>query len=158
MRIFTKIICLCFVITLSACLGGGNDKEVITIENPDGRQFFFSVDVADTPETQQRGLMFIEDMPHDEGMIFVYDQPMIALFWMKNTLIPLDMLFFDENNKLIHIEHSATPSDETPRGPRSTPVCSVVEINGGVALSAGIEKGAKLLTDLTQECLQSGNN
>ena len=101
----------------------------------------------------QRGLMFVEDMPDDEGMIFLYPCEYPLKFWMKNTLIPLDMLFFDATNTLRYIEYSAQPHDETPRGPENILTCTVVEINGGLAKEMGIVR-IKLLSDLPQECLQ----
>lgn len=134
---------------LAAC----QSKEIVTIETPSGDQAVFSVSVADTIEEQMRGLMFVESMPDDEGMVFLYEVPQIIKFWMKNTLIPLDMLFFDETNTLIHIEHSATPHDETPRGPADKNTCSVVELNGGMAKKLNITIGSKLITNIAQECV-----
>lgn len=129
------------------------DKQII-IETPSGKREAFSIDLARTPKEQQQGLMFVESMADDYGMLFIYSAPRNALFWMKNTLIPLDMLFFDENNMLIHIEHSATPHDLRPRGPKVR-VCSILELNGGTAKKLEISTGSKLLSDYTQECLQS---
>jgi uncharacterized membrane protein (UPF0127 family) len=141
---------LVVIIGASAC----NANQSITIHNTDGQKIDFSVEIAKTLEEQAKGLMFVEKMPEDKGMIFIYDAPQVSRFWMKNTLIPLDMLFFDSTNTLVHIEHSATPHDETPRGPL-TPICSVVEIKGGLAKKMDIRVGAKIITNLTQECLQS---
>ena len=151
-----KFIALFFVLTLSACFDAEQtaDKQEITIQTPSGQQAVFSVDIADTPTEQQKGLMFVESMPDKEGMIFLYPQQTQTFFWMKNTLIPLDMLFFDKDNELIHVEHSAVPHDEAPRGPQD-PICSVVEINGGLAKKMNMTFGSKLITNLTQECLQS---
>ena len=98
--------------------------------------------------------MFVESMPANNGMAFVYSQPSLLKFWMKDTLIPLDILFFDHNNTLIHIEKDMKPSDLTPRGP-DLPACMAIEINGGLAEKMKLKPGAKLISDLTQECLQS---
>jgi len=151
---YTKntFIALFVLVGLTACLG--EQTQNVTIETADGTQHSFSVNVADDPKEKEKGLMFVEEMPKDEGMLFVYPEPDRVLFWMKNTLIPLDMLFFDAQNRLIYIEHNAQPHDETPRGP-SNKVCSVLEINGGLAKELGIEIGATLLTNATEECLQS---
>ncbi len=146
-----KYIFIFILVGLAACQ---ENKEQIIIETPSGQQAVFSISIAQTQEQQKKGLMFVEEMPQDEGMIFLYPTPSITKFWMKNTLIPLDMLFFDNNNQLVHIEYSATPHDETPRGPDS-PICSVVEINGGLADKMNIATGSKLISNLTQECLQS---
>ncbi len=151
-----KIVFLIALIGLTACQFGDDDKQTIIIQTPSGEQVAFDVSVAKTDDEQKQGLMFVDDMPLDEGMIFLYKKPRRSLFWMKDTLIPLDMLFFDQNNELIHIEHSATPLDESPRGPNGK-ICSVVELNGGVAMSLELGDGTKLLSDLPQECLQSSS-
>jgi len=152
MCIFTK---LCFVLVLVGLTTACHARETIHIETPSGDRMAFHVSVAKTPEEQQKGLMFVTEMPAEEGMIFLYPYPQRTLFWMKNTLIPLDMLFFDSTNTLIHIEHSAQPHDEMPRGPRADNICAVVEVNGGTAKARHITVGSKLLSNVTQECLQS---
>ena len=103
----------------------------------------FSIEVADTPETWSRGLMFREDMPAGAGMLFVYEQPQRASFWMKNTLIPLDMLFVDRSGTVRHIHHMAVPGDLTPidGGQR---VFAVLEINGGLARRYGVTVESEL--------------
>lgn len=147
----TKFMIFTFVLMgFTACQA----REQIKIEMPSGEQVAFFVDVAYTPETQAKGLMFVEDMPDNHGMIFAYPEPTPTQFWMKNTLIPLDILFFDSNNKLIDVVHSAKPHDLTPVGPLS-PICNVVELNGGTVKAQGIDVGAQLITDINQECLQS---
>ena len=152
MFIYAKIMTVVFLIGLTACQA----KDEITIQTPSGNQAVFSVDVARTDDEQARGLMFVKQMPLDEGMIFTYATPRPSKFWMRNTLIPLDMLFFDAYGDLKHVEHSAIPLDETPRGPAlSTMICTVVELNAGTAKTMNIVEGSKLMTDLTQECLQS---
>lgn len=147
---YAKIIFAFFLVGLTACQA----KEKIEIKKPSGDQTVFFVDVARTEEELSRGLMFVEEMPQNEGMIFLYPRPYPLRFWMKNTLISLDMLFFDETNTLIHIEHSATPHDLSSRGPEK-PSCTVIEINGGEAKEQKIEIGSKLFTNLAHECLQS---
>ena len=125
------------------------NKESITI----GDQEFF-VTYALTDEDQARGLMFVEEMPADEGMVFLYPSEQSLKFWMKNTLIPLDMLFFDADMRLVHIERSATPHDLSPRGP-DIPVCIVVELNGGVAETLNIQLNDVLSLNIPYKCLQS---
>lgn len=71
----------------------------------------FSVDVADTDEKRAKGLMFVEKMPRFTGMLFVYDRPTAARFWMRNTLIPLDMLFVNKVGVVKSIKHDAVPHD-----------------------------------------------
>ena len=150
---YARILMVFVLIGLAAC----QSKETITIKTPSGQQAVFSVSIAQTLEQQQKGLMFVDDMPEGQGMLFAYSQPSITKFWMRDTLIPLDMLFFDVNGVLRHVEHSAIPHDESPRGP-DTPICFVLEINGGLAEKMNITVGSKLITDIPQECLQSPNN
>jgi uncharacterized membrane protein (UPF0127 family) len=87
--------------------------------------------------------MFRESLPQFSGMLFVYETPQPVAFWMRNTLIPLDMLFFDPAGRLTRIESDATPLDETPI-PGGDNVRYVLEINGGLAESLGIDLGAEL--------------
>lgn len=97
----------------------------------------FRVEVADEPAEQQLGLMFREEMPASSGMLFVYPEPRPASFWMENTLIPLDMLFFDETGSLIRVHENAIPLDRTPL-PGGDNVKAVLEVNAGMARALGI--------------------
>jgi uncharacterized protein len=103
----------------------------------------FAVELADDPEERARGLMFREAMDPAAGMLFVYESPRRAQFWMKNTLIPLDMIFADGTGLVTHVHSNAIPGDLTPidGGPG---VVFVLEINGGLAESLGIAPGAEL--------------
>ena len=127
--------------------------EAVSVLTSDGRQYEFSVQVADNPDSWAQGLMGVTSMPEDKGMLFDYGRPLVAKFWMKNTLIPLDMLFFNPQRELIHVEHEATPGDLTSRGPDSE-ICYVLEINGGLAQELEITDGAILSAPQRQECLQ----
>jgi uncharacterized membrane protein (UPF0127 family) len=103
----------------------------------------FSVEVVDTPESRAQGLMFRESLPRSAGMLFIYEAPTRASFWMRNTLIPLDMLFVDPAGVVTHIHHEARPLDETPI-PGGDNVLMVLEVNGGMARAMGIEPGSAL--------------
>lgn len=107
----------------------------------DWGQARFSVEVADTFDERAVGLMNRRTMPASAGMIFIYEQTGPVAFWMKNTLIPLDMLFADETGVIQHIHHEAIPLDETPI-PGGEAIRYVLEINGGMAKSLGITKGS----------------
>ena len=100
----------------------------------------FAVEVADTAESRARGLMFVEAMPRGEGMLFAYDEPGSVSFWMRNTLIPLDMLFLSPEGVVSRVQADAVPGDETPI-PGGGGVQYVLEINGGLAATLGIEAG-----------------
>ncbi len=113
----------------------------ITIKG--GQVRTFQIEIADTPEAREKGLMFRESMPLDQGMLFVFDREAPVAFWMKNTLIPLDMLFIRADGTIINIYPMARPHDETPI-PARAPVRYVLEINGGVAAMLGIRAGDKV--------------
>ncbi len=103
----------------------------------------FSVEIADDPAERARGLMFREELPRSAGMLFVYEEPGPASFWMRNTLIPLDMIFADDRGVVRHVHSRALPGDETMiEGGKDTKV--VLEINGGLADAIGILPGSEL--------------
>jgi uncharacterized membrane protein (UPF0127 family) len=102
-----------------------------------------AVEVVDTPEGRERGLMFRESMPRYSGMLFVYEYPQPVYFWMENTLIPLDMLFFDASGRLERIQENAKPHDRTPI-PGGQDIRFVLELNAGMAKTLDIEQGAEL--------------
>jgi uncharacterized membrane protein (UPF0127 family) len=108
-----------------------------------GNALRFHVEVADTAEARAEGLMNRASMPEFSGMLFVYDSPQPVAFWMRNTLIPLDMLFFDAEGRLVTIGREARPLDETPIVGGDA-IQYVLEINGGLAAELGIEPGAEL--------------
>jgi uncharacterized membrane protein (UPF0127 family) len=99
----------------------------------------FTVQVAATPEQQEHGLMFYRSLAGDEGMIFPYDPPQDVAFWMKNTLIPLDMIFIRADGSIARIV-TAKPLDLTPV-PGGEPIAAVLEIRGGRAAELGIREG-----------------
>ncbi len=103
----------------------------------------FQVEVMDEPAEQQRGLMFRESLPRFSGMLFVYDAAGPVSFWMENTLIPLDMLFFDGEGRLVRIHENAVPLDRTSIF-GGEDIRYVLEINGGQARALGLDEGAEL--------------
>lgn len=103
----------------------------------------FSVEVMDTEETRAQGLMFRESLPRYSGMLFVYDRPEAVNFWMKNTVIPLDMVFLNEYGRVVYIHENAIPRDLTPIfGGRD--IKMVLEINGGLARRLGLSEGVQM--------------
>ena len=103
----------------------------------------FAVELADTVEERGRGLMFRESLDPGAGMLFVYEGPRRAMFWMKNTLIPLDMIFADATGTVTRVHSNAIPGDLTPID-GGEGVVFVLEINGGLAERLGIAPGAEL--------------
>ena len=103
----------------------------------------FMVDIAATLEQQQRGLMFRRSLGPDQGMIFPYDPPQSVSFWMKDTLIPLDIIFIRPDRTIARITN-AKPLDETPL-PSGEPIDAVLEIPGGRAAELAIREGDKVV-------------
>ncbi len=101
----------------------------------------FSLDIASDDASRAQGLMNVPSMPLSKGMLFLYDKPQIMSFWMRNTLIELDMLFLDGFGVIRHIHHRAQPLDETVISPGDMLLTGVLEINGGLAKRLGIETG-----------------
>jgi uncharacterized protein len=104
------------------------------------------VEIARTEEEQARGLMFRESLPADGGMIFPMDPPRHASFWMKNTVIPLDMIFIRSDGSIARIEPETTPHSLDPV-PSGEPVAAVLELAGGKAASLGINEGDRVNWD-----------
>ena len=102
----------------------------------------FTVQVAATPDQQERGLMFYKSLGPDQGMIFPYEPPQDIAFWMKNTLIPLDIIFIRADGTIARIT-KAKALDETPL-PSGEPVGAVLEIRGGRAAELGIKPGDRV--------------
>jgi len=103
----------------------------------------FTVEIADEPDERALGLMHRPSMPMSAGMLFVYESPRSLAFWMRDTLIELDIIFVDAQGIIQHIHHRAQPLDETPilGGDDLT---HVLEINGGLARDLGIDEGDAL--------------
>ncbi len=107
----------------------------------------FTVEVADEDAERAQGLMNRPELPKSSGMLFVYETPRMAVFWMKNTLIPLDMIFADATGLVTHVHENAVPLDETSIVGGEN-VTYVLEINGGLARRLGIGPGAVMRSDL----------
>jgi len=103
----------------------------------------FTVEVADDPAERAQGLMHRSQMASGAGMLFLYDSPHRATFWMKNTLIPLDMLFLDATGRVSYIHEDAIPQDLTQID-GGEGVVAVLEINAGLAQAFGITVGSEL--------------
>ena len=113
----------------------------LTIRSATG-EHHFTVQVAATPEQQEHGLMFVRSLAGDQGMIFPYDPPQNVSFWMRNTLIPLDMVFIRADGTIARIA-TAKPLDETTV-PAGEPVAAVLELRGGRAAELGLREGDRV--------------
>lgn len=110
----------------------------------DGVSARFTVEVADTAEDRARGLMFRDTMAMFSGMLFVYPTPQPVSFWMRNTLIPLDMVFIGPDGIVRHVHENAVPHDETGIPGGSDDIQYVLELNGGLAAMLHITPGAEI--------------
>jgi uncharacterized membrane protein (UPF0127 family) len=120
----------------------GLDQVPLTITSSNG-EHRFTVEVARTPEEQAQGLMNRNSVPPDRGMIFPYDPPVQVSFWMKNTLVPLDMIFIGADGKIGRIAANTTPMSLDPVA-SIDPVSAVLEVAGGRAAELGIKQGDKV--------------
>jgi len=105
-----------------------------------GSAYRFDIELATTPDQRERGLMYRKSLGANAGMLFMYPDEEPVAFWMKNTLIPLDMLFIKADGQIVHVARNAVPLDETPIA-SGQPVRAVLEINGGAADALGIKEG-----------------
>lgn len=114
----------------------------LTVESAGGTHRF-SVEIADTPEAQRRGLMFRTELAPDEGMIFPYDGTRAQSFWMKNTPLPLDIIFIGPDGRISNIAAMTTPYSLDSVYSVGA-VLGVLELAGGRAAELGIEPGDKV--------------
>ena len=133
-------------LTLALCvLSTGifaNPMATVTIHGAE-REHRFDVEVVATPESRSQGLMYRTELAEDSGMLFVFERPAEVAFWMRNTFIPLDMIFIDRHGRVVHIHPQAQPHDDTLIS-SGQPVTHVLEINGGLAAELGIETGQRM--------------
>lgn len=102
-----------------------------------------TIQIADNDAEREEGLMWRRYMPEDDGMLFIFNDQVIQTFWMKNTFIPLDMVFADSTGKIVSIHANATPFSEATISSGS-PAEYVVEVNGGFCARYGIEEGDRI--------------
>lgn len=125
----------------------------LTIVTNDGRRHVYMVEVARTADEQAQGLMYRRAMPKDAGMIFPFPAPRPATFWMRNTYIPLDMVFLLADGRIESILADVPPLNEVQRSSLG-PVAAVLELNAGEAARIGVSAGDLVEYDLRD--LQGG--
>jgi hypothetical protein len=125
-----------------AAVGAPAPAAAVVVETGE-RQLTFRVEVARTEAEREQGLMYRQKLDADAGMIFLFERSFPQTFWMKNTLIPLDMLFISSDRKIVGIVANAEPLTLTTRGVR-TPSQFVLEIGGGLSAKLGIREGQQV--------------
>jgi len=128
------LLALCFTVT--ACQA----QPKVIIATRQGREITFEVEIADTPAKRELGLQYRRDLAADRGMIFLFPHEGEQTFWMKNTPIPLDMIFINSDRRIVGIAEQAVPFSLDPRsvGRASR---FVLEVNGGLSKRYGIGAG-----------------
>ncbi|NIJ39156.1 hypothetical protein FHR22_003890 [Sphingopyxis panaciterrae] len=144
--LFTALV-LSLALPMAACSTNGSETEsVATIPLAiamAGQTHPFRVEVARTAEEQAQGLMFRTGLPADGGMIFPFEKPRIASFWMKNTLIPLDMIFIRADGSIDRIAENTIPESLEPVVSGGE-VAAVLELAGGTSARLGIDETARI--------------
>ena len=135
----------------SSDAGGGTlddafDRGTLVIVADDGKEHVFDVYLATVAEQQRRGLMFVRRMPATTGMLFIYEDSDIHSMWMKNTYIPLDMVFARGDGSVSSVIHDTQPLSLTPQASLE-PVNYVLELNAGTARRLNIGNRSHLRLD-----------
>ena len=143
MRFLLALKSIALAIALTACAQGGERSggtdDRLVIQTSQG-EAAFTVEIADEPDEMTRGLMFRRELADDAGMLFVYVQPRTASMWMKNTYIPLDIIYIREDRTIARIAEMAEPHSLDPI-PSGEVVAAALEIRGGRAAELGIKPG-----------------
>jgi len=132
-----------FAIVFAASASAGECHADQVLLRGDWGQARFSIELADDAAERAEGLMFRESMPKNAGMLFMYPEPKPVAFWMKNTVIPLDMIFLDQTGTVTRVHSMAKPYDTSPIF-GGDDILAVLEINGGLAEVLGISEGSEM--------------
>jgi len=136
------LLCALMLAACIACASGDPSVEL------GGKRF--SVEIADTQEKQALGLMFRDEMPADHGMLFIFPNEAPRGFWMKNTRIALDIMYFDEDLVMVSISADTKPCKvkRCPSYPSIAAAKYVLELNAGTASELGVGPGDRLTVEL----------
>ncbi|MFH1445544.1 MAG: DUF192 domain-containing protein [Nanoarchaeota archaeon] len=139
-KIYLIVIAIMVFLTAYALFFGVNPSESTVIFS-DGTKI--TAELADTPIERQQGLMFRKELCSDCGMLFIFDSEEPVSFWMKNTIIPLDMIFLSEDGKIVNMHENVQPckADPCPKYSSVEPAKYVIEVNAGFVEANGIEVG-----------------
>jgi uncharacterized membrane protein (UPF0127 family) len=141
-RIWAAVVFVAFVSASAGAPALGGELDSLEIVTAAGRHVF-QVEIANNDATREHGLMDRRYMAPDHGMLFEFDREEPVSFWMKNTYIPLDMIFIAPSGVVTHIAANAEPLSERVV-PSGGPSIAVLELNGGMAASIGLRVGDKV--------------
>ena len=136
------VLIFCLSLDLGACMARASGPSV------ELKGHHFDIEIAADDASRERGLMFRDSMPADHGMLFLFEHPAAQTFWMKNTHIPLDILYFDQSYKLVSMQQRVPPcrsaGNDCPVYPSTGPAQYVLELNAGTADKLGVKQGDEL--------------
>lgn len=148
-NLIARLVVACLLLTclfITSTSKAGDDKnynvklQIINDKNTKN----FLVKVVRKNEDREQGLMWITNLPESYGMVFEFEKEQVIHMWMKNTKIPLDMIFIDQNNKIIKVVHNTKPESLEVISSEK-PITKVLEINGGLAKKLGILVGDRVV-------------
>ena len=154
-RLFSSIIALAFFTAGASCALAQEsfEKEPLTIVHQDGKRSELTAELALTASQRSQGLMYRRSMPSDEGMLFDFFEDRLVTMWMRNTYLPLDMIFAQKDGIISHIHKGAVPQDESIISSQ-TPVRFVLELNAGAVERRNIRVGDKLVSSQISKATQ----
>ncbi len=125
----------CALVFLCSCVTADQTQRICF------QSYCFTIEIAQTPEERAKGLMFRESLPQEAGMLFVFEEPGAYGFWMKNTLISLDMVWLDEDMNVVHIEEAVNPCEQVSCPVYYSEVSAkyVLELNAGTVKKIGLK-------------------
>ena len=150
--VLSLILIICTIFTIYYIIEKENPSNeniaIVTFHPSNDTQISFTCEIASNPQERSEGLMFRTELSEKSGMLFIFEESKNVSFWMKNVLIPLDIIFINETGEIINIEiadiQPDTPDNELIRYNSLKPVKYVIEINQGLTKSYSIEKGTKV--------------
>ena len=129
-----------FFLLVTAGLSTCRSEPRVVVSTKSGKDYAVRVEIADSPAKREMGLQYRNELADDQGMLFLFPAEEVLTFWMKNTPIPLDMIFIGSDLKIVGIVRDAAPFSLTARSV-GAPSRFVLEIKGGLAKQKGIEAG-----------------
>jgi uncharacterized membrane protein (UPF0127 family) len=148
-RLASAFMAFFFCFSLAAYAAETFDKQPLTIVTKDGKNHAFTVELAVTPRQREQGLMNRREMAPDHGMLFAFGETRQVFMWMKNTYLPLDMLFIAKDGKVRAIKENAEPLSEAIIDSQG-PIDYVLELNGGTIKRLGIRAGNRVENELVE--------